>query len=326
MNYSQYIIYHSPCPDGAVAAWWYVKSLHPDIQHDLINYKRSSRERVNSVALYPSHPAKIPEDIETFRNSKLVFIDMCWNEEMMRKLLEVTSDILIYDHHITTQRIVANIPEFNNSQNVIIEQTRSAAGIMLDRVKWYNNETPSLMAQQICRYVEDKDIWKWELENSEYVNTALDIENICYDIYHVDRCAKYGNLNDLVASGKMYIKYRDYQIDRIIRNAEIRHIAIDDKLYTVSVVNSSILQSEIGGKILNGSNEKIEPDFVFIWHSNGGISYVSLRGKDPNIDLSVIAAKIKGVLYGGGHPRASGCKISGDIEQCFLGRDLLSIE
>jgi nanoRNase/pAp phosphatase (c-di-AMP/oligoRNAs hydrolase) len=105
------------------------------------------------------------------------------------------------------------------------------------------------------------------------------------------------NVSDLISDGVLLLDQENKLVKRLIKNAYMTNIAG----YTVPVVNTSLLMSEVGNKLLE---EYPGASFAACYTENGTHTQYSLRSRG-DFDVSAVAKQ----FGGGGHAAASGYKV-----------------
>lgn len=151
---------------------------------------------------------------------------------------------------------------------------------------------PGEVAPWLVDYTEDRDLWRWQLEESREVNACLaswpwtfeEWDRLAYDSTAVAHFA---------VEGTAILRYQQQQITSICAHA--REVELDG--HKILAVNTSTLFSEVAGKLAEGR------PFGAAWFFRGdGKAQWSLRSREGGIDVSEIA-KRRG---GGGHFAAAG--------------------
>lgn len=236
------VLYHANCMDGLCAAW-VVKQKYPGAKFLPVKYGEA-------------YPLKFYETA--------IIVDFSYPREVMEKL---TGLVVCLDHHKTAQEALGGLDK------CVFDMDRSGAKLAWDWFGWEGSEP------WFISYVQDRDLWRFKLEDSEIINIGLrvlvkeidDFNNI--SILHVREVGKYVS------------RYRDQLIDEHCKRALP---LLDGGCYVRCTVGE--ITSEIGDRL--GDTYK----YVII-HNVG----FSLRSK--KIDVSEIA-KAHG---GGGHFAAAGC-------------------
>jgi oligoribonuclease NrnB/cAMP/cGMP phosphodiesterase (DHH superfamily) len=141
----------------------------------------------------------------------------------------------------------------------------------------------------LVKYVQDRDLWRFKLPESEVYNMAVSL--LPYDF---DAWEKFSErpFSDVVAEGRILKVYRDRLIGRLIQNA--REVKFYDG-HIVRAVNAPVLQSEVAGSLAKDSLFG-----VAYWQRADGKFQFSLRSRQFNV------AEYAQKHGGGGHPKAAG--------------------
>src|SRR5581483_7126897 len=135
------VLYHSNCPDGFGGAW-------------------SAWLALGDTAIYcpVSHgdpPPAFPPDAD------VVMVDFAYGREETLALKAAVASLTILDHHKSALEQLGDLPFAH------FDMDRS--GAMLGWQHWHPNEEPP----PLIRYVQDRDLWRFELPNSRDVSAAL---------------------------------------------------------------------------------------------------------------------------------------------------------
>jgi len=152
-------------------------------------------------------------------------------------------------------------------------------------------------APRLISYVEDYDLWKFNLPNSRELNSYIETKE--YNFKEWDRLAADFERKDLRkkfgAFGKAILDYKKSRVRDLASNAEV----VDFFGHKVLAVNSSELVDDLGHFLALK-----KPPFAIIWHKRGKFFKVSMRS--INFDVRKIAEKFP---IGGGHREAAGFSI-----------------
>ena len=173
----------------------------------------------------------------------------------------------------------------------------------------YDEKIPKFL-----RYVQDRDIWKWELkeESKPFTQTFFydcktlkDIEEK-FPLKGFNSSVKHQqNIENYINNGNSVLNHIDRQLSEIAKEAQESRVEISGIEYKGYIINNSALfNSDLGNK-LSHLNE--DHHFTLLWSENNqGIVKCSLRGKNT-FDVSVIAKHFNG----GGHKAASAFAVEG---------------
>jgi oligoribonuclease NrnB/cAMP/cGMP phosphodiesterase (DHH superfamily) len=295
------IVYHSCCPDGVTGLWCAYK------------YKEfKDFEKIKMSA------GKDPSFDTNDKN--IIFIDVCPSMNFILVHSKLAKSIKILDHHKSANDMyLKNESMLNNIDNIefIFDMNRAGCQIAWDYF------FPNIERVWFIDYVGDRDLWKWELENSKEICSAFDY--LCVldenNLKKIDKLAKYNltQIENLVSTGKIINAYQKTLIKKEVENSIQGFLYVGKKKYNVNIGNIIFsLVSDLGNalseKILANGNK---PDFAVVWNYNLFYDtwHISLRGHDASPDLSEIAK----YFGGGGHAKASGFKIIGaeNIKKLF---------
>lgn len=264
------VLFHAPCIDGLVAAW----SLGLDprtttyIEYD--HGKPELAEKEFLIALPPVSP-------------RIIAVD-CF-PEFIRGMAE---SVIVIDHHESAKE---RLEDRTGLTEVVFDQTHSAAVLAW---LWAH---PHATVPELCRYVEDRDIWKWELPHSHAVNAyigtkPLEMETISHLLAQLQR---HDSFADVVMMGATVLAYQAQVIQSAVQRAQVR--VIDG--VQCAVVNCTALISETGHALVDGTDTPV----ALLYRIDGDTLNVSVRtAKDSPIAANTFAAR----FGGGGHPQAAG--------------------
>lgn len=299
------ILYHKNCPDGYGAALALYKKFNlRDIIYD--KEKDILYDPEKKVFFIPSNHdtqfRRLKDILEKYNNEKFILYSVDFYTD---KLLEIAEDekiekIYIYDHHKTTkERLKKGIPEKIKEKIVLFfDQDKSGATLTWEKVI---GKVPEIM-----KYIEDRDIWKWSIKDSDKVLTYLDTE--IFNTKFPDEIFKeLIKLTDnflkekekYKSLGKAMLDFKKATIFKICSNLHYTIFPKGEKLYSV---NSPVFRSEIGDVL-----SKVLKDVICIYTiyptEEGTFILASLRSKNEK------ARDLAEKYGGGGHPNAAGCKI-----------------
>lgn len=246
------------------------------------------------------------------RFDRVVVLDFCFKDGIMLQLLEkYKSNFIWFDHHKSTIEELAHL-----DIKGLKDDTRATATIV-----WrYFNKNPCLFSG----YIEDMDIWKWQLPNSNEILQHIDFwymqisdkDNPEKEFEIINRFLRFfdddyfnSQLPEIIKNGKT--------IDTYIKT-KVKDDIITGKKTVFEGHNAFILNSQFKPGFISDYifNNPIYDDIelVVVWYKiyaksgdRENFDKVSLRSR--TIDCSELARKFNG----NGHPKASGFIIS-DID------------
>jgi hypothetical protein len=251
------VVYHGNCPDGFGGAW-------------------SAWRKLGDAATYcaVSHgdpPPELPPNADVF------IVDFAYPREQTLALHDRVASLTILDHHKSAQETLGDLDYATFDMN--------RSGAMLAWNFWHPNEEPPAL----IRYVQDRDLWRFELPNSREVTAALSSYPMEFEVWSSLDVA------DLAREGAAILRFRNQTVETMVGFARMGEVGG----YQVPIVNATAHWSDVGEAMLARF-----PDapFVGAWFEDSeGVRRWSLRSR-PDFDVSEVATR----LGGGGHRQASG--------------------
>lgn len=294
INYD-YIIYHDKCSDGITAQW-------------------ASKQRKNSDATLIAIKAGMSEslDMELFTDQNVLFVDITPSYNVFCKLILIASYVTILDHHKSGHdEFVENFCE--KSKNGVLDIKYNNYHILIDmnkagcQIAWgyFNPEVPT---PWFVNYVADRDLWKWELENSKDINSAMFDKGLLCDcgLSKMKLFNKF-DICKLAKQGAIINAPFNIQVEKICLEAKQAITIVNNKTFDVWLVScTNYYKSDVGNKLSSQCfPDGNMPDFCVIWQQdpNSTDIWISLRGINE-IDLNDLAKQYD--RCGGGHLHAAG--------------------
>ncbi len=249
------VVYHGDCPDGfgaAFAAW----------------------KRYGDEADYlPVNHGDPPPKTE---GRQVLIADFAYDRRTTERLAESSASLVVLDHHRSSASELAELPY------CVFDMNRSGAVMTWQ----YLHETP---VPALLRYVQDRDLWRHDLPESEEVSAALRAHDFDFKIWDsID-------VEQLRVEGRALLRYQRRMVERVAAHAS----PVEILGTVVPTVNSAVLQSELGDVLAAG-----HPFAGVWWQGSGDMARWSLRSSPGGVDVSLIAAR----YGGGGHRTAAGFK------------------
>jgi len=259
------VIYHANCTDGFGAAYSAWKLLG------------------NRAEYHACHHGKPPPDV---KDKVVAILDFSYKNDVIRQMAEDAKALIVIDHHKTA------MVELHDFPNTIFDMSHSGTILAW---KFFH---PGKEAPKFLEYIEDRDLWTWQLPYSREFNAAFDM--VPFEFEEFEKFEDDSVFDDAVKRGSYILAYSKTVIKKICENATRKKLDGKDVL----VVNSSHWVSEIGNKL------GPDCDFALIWYYNHNqkLTKVSLRAFHEHIDVSEVAKK----FGGGGHKPSSGFVLSKD--------------
>ena len=258
------IFYHANCLDGFGAAW--AAYLH---FKDKVEYK-------------PIHHSERVEDF--LKPTKYIFLDYSPPRDIVEYLLARDHEITIIDHHKTTYE---NLFGLTHPQLEVIIKMANSGAVLSWNYFHKDKEAPKLL-----RWIEDRDLWVWDIPESEAGTEALAAEDHDFDVW----CYYHNFPEVLLDRGNALLKLKRKKINEGKSRAYITKVSG----YTVPVVNSCSLY--VSALLSELCEERPQYPFAAAWvRMNDGRLKWSLRSVG-DFDVAFVAEH----YGGGGHKNAAG--------------------
>jgi len=266
------VIYHANCTDGFGAAYAAWKLLGDRAEY---------------------HAAKYGESPPDVKGKNVVVLDFSYDNQTTKLLMKEAKGFLIIDHHKSA------MVELHDVSCTRFDMTHSGAMLA------WNFFHPGKEAPRMIKFIEDRDLWKWEIPYSKEFSAAFDM--VPFDFEEFDKYLDDSAVDSAQERGAYILAYSKTVISKISKNAHSRKLGGKDVL----VVNSPHWMSEIGAAL------SPKCDFAVIWYYDHETRQVkvSLRAHHDDSDVSEVAKK----YGGGGHRKAAGFALPPDtsIETIF---------
>ncbi len=268
------VLYHANCPDGFTGAW-------------------VARKKFGDSAVYipVKHNEAYPEEIHGL---DVVMVDFCYPKDITEEIQKNVKSLTVIDHHISNKDVVLSV------ENNLFDNNHSGA-VLAWKYFFPDENIPKILA-----YVEDNDLWNFELAKSKEINSAIssyDFESEIWDSI-ISECETNTGFEKYVKEGVVLLR----KLEKTVQIGVERSEEIEFEGYRCLVSNSSTAVSHIGNALV-----KKMPPIGIIWSRVEGKIIVSLRS-DGTVDVSEIAKK----YGGGGHKCASGFSIKQNYFLDFL--------
>jgi len=260
------VIYHADCTDGFGSAYSAWKLLGNRAEYH--------------ACKHGTRPPKI-------KGKNVVILDFSFDNKTTKDMIAEADNLLVIDHHKSA------MVELHDISNTFFDMTKS--GAILSWEFFHPGKEPP----KFIRYIQDRDLWKWELDYSKEFSAAFDM--VPFEFEEFEKFEDDSVFDDAVKRGSYILAYSKTVIKKVCEKAVSRKYKGKDVL----VVNSSHWISEIGSRL------SPDCDFALIWYydHDDRMIKVSLRSFHDKIDVSEIAKD----FGGGGHKKASGFQMSGEL-------------
>ena len=269
------VIYHANCSDGSGSAFVAWLSL---------------QETASYISM---EHGKLPT-IEQIKDKNILVADFSFINENFTYVKQHAKNLIILDHHITA------FHELKNTAGCFFDMQRSGAKLTWDYFNLNNKSCP-----EFIKYIEDRDLWKWEFISSKAFTASLSQfeqtngrDN--FDFRNYTKLLDPKIVQEFITKGIFILKdltaYLAQQadlaqanlfIDKNNKSWKIKHLYLE----------KPELRSEIAETIYGDPNI----DFIMLWYKEDDKYKVSLRSA-TDTDVASIARQ----FGGGGHKNAAG--------------------
>jgi len=271
-----YVLYHGGCSDGFCAAWIAHGVLGDKAEYIPVNYGQAPPEMEQGATVY--------------------VLDFSYKRPVMEKWLleERPACFTLIDHHGTAEKDLAGLEGWCRQNGIAAKVTfeMSMSGAMLTWLWFFRDATPPW----IVEYVQDRDLWRWELPDSREINAALRSYPMTFGQWDSFAAAPSAILDSLQNQGEAILRDQAQTVERHVKHA--REIELAG--HKVLAVNATTLTSEIAGELAKG-----RPFGACYFDRHDGKRVWSLRSAPDGIDVSEVAKS----LGGGGHKNAAGFEV-----------------
>lgn len=269
-------IYHAGCPDGFGAAWaawqaWGEDALYVARGHD---------------------DALSPAD---YAGDHVLFADIAPPPHAWKGLAEQVDQLVVLDHHVSARdryraepALAAAVEE--NGHHVVFDLAHSGA------VLTWQHLHPERPLPRLLAYIEDQDLWRWQLPSSREVNSTISSHLRSFDTWGRLAAAP---LEALVAEGTPILRALRMEVDRALASAHPVRV-LGQRL---EAVNARLQRAEIGHELAER-------------HAFGTPAGIVYRLTGERVDVSIYSvgdfdvAKLAASLGGGGHRNAAGFTVT----------------
>ena len=253
------ILYHAHCTDGACAAW-------------------AAGRRYPNATLLAVRYQEPPPDVT---DKDVLIVDFSYPRAVLLDMHAKAKSLRVFDHHKTAAK------DLEGLDFCVFDMERSGAGITWDEL----HDTPR---PWLVDYVEDRDLWRWALSDSETINAYL--QTVPRDPFTLNMVNAAGVQAAFEKGCVVEAVRRDY-IQTTLRGASPVHLP--GVLAPALGVNMTMwANSEVIGERAESSPSGFALGYVE--QADGRYKY-SLRARKGGPDVAEIAKR----FGGGGHAAAA---------------------
>ena len=144
------VIYHANCTDGFGAAYSAWKLLG---------------NRADYIAC--SHSGEVPD----VTGKRVIILDFSFDNATTKKMIEDAEELWVIDHHKSA------MVELHDISNTYFDMKKSGAMLAWEYFH------PGKEAPKFIQYIQDRDLWNWELPYSKEFSAAFDMVPWNFDEY-----------------------------------------------------------------------------------------------------------------------------------------------
>lgn len=268
--------YHAGCPDGFGAAWAVWKAWGPAGEY---------RARGHDDPLRPHE----------FAGDQVVFADIAPSNAALRQLGEKAAQVVVLDHHVSALDRYRADPELarelaGQGHEVLFDLDHSGAVLA-----WHHFH-PGTPLPALLAYVEDQDLWRWKLPDSEAVNAAVHSYPRRIDVWEELVAAP---IERLVAEGTPIARAQRIEVERALQNAH----PVTLGGMRLEAVNALFQRSLIGHELAQRGAHGVPCGLVYRMTARRVDCSLYSIG---DFDVSRLASR----YGGGGHRNAAGFHVS----------------
>jgi uncharacterized protein len=254
------VIYHACCADGFASAY-------------------ASWTKFGDTAEYI--PARHGDEVPDIKNKDVYLLDYCYSEDMFISMLADAKSITVIDHHISNQMLLERLE--NRKLKVVFNNAKSAA------VLCWEYFCPSKEIPRLFLHIQDRDLWKKELEFTDEVISGLFYFEWNFELFQM----YLDDVNELIEVGTIIENVSNREVKGYLNKVRYEYFFG----YQVPVVNAPPkLASKIGHELAKDNA------FAVIYFDTADKRVYSLRSSDEGVDVSKLAQS----AGGGGHRCAAG--------------------
>ncbi|MDD3906457.1 MAG: phosphoesterase [Candidatus Omnitrophica bacterium] len=218
-------------------------------------------------------------------NDANVFIlDFSYPRDVLEELNGRMNQLRVIDHHVTAQK------ELEGLDYCDFDMKHSGAYLAWEFFQGLSSHVPWLI-----RYVEDFDLFRFELPQSKEVVAALESEPMDFGIWDNLARGEKSGIARLAQDGVPIVRYRNQMVEKICSEAGVGNVCG----YQVPICNANLFSSYVGNKLVE--DNPWAPFVALYRDKNDGTRSWSLYSIGE-FDTSEVSRS----MGGGGHKNASG--------------------
>lgn len=317
------VIYHGNCADGFSAAWCfshYANLLRAGKYLEDVDKLPPAIEAARHGPIFTYHAGVYQNPPPDVTGRVVYLVDFSYRKEVVKEMCAVAEKVWLIDHHKTALEDLAPLytsiggPEKIANLGVYVDLRRSGAMLAWDFLfndgdigKEIEPSAPGYQRPPILlEHVQDRDLWRFKLEGTREIQAAMFSRDYTFENWNTMMLGGLSEKMNLWKEGVAIERKHFKDIDELLKVAK-RTMFIGG--YEVPVCNLPYtLASDAGSKMCllpDGSRDFTVP-FSACYFDTATHRVFSLRSVNTGMDVSQIAQ----TYGGGGHPTASGFRVS----------------
>lgn len=272
------VLYHANCCDGFGAAW---------------AFGLSREKAYNKVYYIPVSYGDNPFLLNcSYVDRDIYILDFSFPRDVLIELSNLATKVVLIDHHKTA---AAELLNWEPPQNVHIFFDMAHSGAMLT---WLVLAPPGQNPPELLKYIEDRDLWRHQLECSAEINAVVANTEKIQEVYTELNNSIELRFDSVVTIGIRLLASHQRICNEISKDSRPCSIQTDSGTYHGLACNCTPqFASDVGHILANNSSTF---GATYYTTAEGNVKW-SLRS-NGDYDVSAIAQ----AYGGGGHKNAAG--------------------
>lgn len=211
------ILYHDNCPDGFTSAWAAWKKFGDAAAYKAMNYSDPIPSMIDGHDVY--------------------LVDFSFPLPLMKQLAQRAASVTVFDHHKTAKEALAQV----SVGRVVFDMDRSGAGITWDELH-PSTENWLGIRPRLVSYIEDRDLWRWELLSSREVSEYIFATPRTFRDWDMLAERVENGLEKVIEGGQILLQAKRIRVATTCANVRLMNF----NGITLPIVNAAWDMSEIG--------------------------------------------------------------------------------
>lgn len=170
------ILYHAKCLDGAGALYVAVTALQAQYPNARIVSRPCEYNDRDRTTKHLLQLASLGIPLDTYDH--IYVLDFSFTPEQFKRLCTISTEVTCIDHHKTACDELlypGNRDTFPKNLHLILDTDNRNSGVILTFSHFtdLNTNNGAALPSGVLRYIEDRDLWKFQLPESRAVNAWL---------------------------------------------------------------------------------------------------------------------------------------------------------